>query len=129
MKIGKIWFLLLGLVLLVAVFGCSSDSSSNGSASSSTPPPQTDTQKLVGTWNFVKSTDGINTGTLVFKSDGTGTWGGSGFSNGKVTNGVFTFNLSNGQAEAFDCNFSNNNNTVALTNHNGGNTYTYNRAG
>ena len=132
MKNRKIWILGLGFILLIGIIGCSSDSSSSGGNSSNTSTstaPLTDTQKLAATWNFVRSTDGINTGTLVFRADGTGNWGGSVFSNGRVTNGVFLFNLASGQAEAFNCVFSNNNNTVALTNQNGGNTYTYNRAG
>ena len=117
-------------ILFLAMISCSSGGSGSGSGGggSNTPPPaQTDTQKLVGTWNFVSSSDYI-LGQLIFKADGTGIFSGTGFSAGRVDNVVFYFTLDSGQNEAFDIVWSNNNNTITLTNHNGGSWYTYNRA-
>lgn len=104
--------------------GCSSGGSSSG-GSTSTPPPatQTDTQKLVGTWN---QTGGpLGTGPLVFRADGTGSWG-AGFTNGSIANGVLTCTFDSGVTEGFPITFSNNNNTITINNH--GFDYTYSRA-
>jgi hypothetical protein len=119
----------LTLVLMVVIMGCSSGGSSSGggTTTTTTTAPLTDTQKLVGTWTFVRSTDGIVLASLIFRADGTGSWG-TAFTNGRVTNGVFLFTLVSGQPEAFNCTFSNNDNTVTMTNQNGGASYIHNRA-
>jgi hypothetical protein len=129
MKNGKALFLLLFLVILAGLIGCSSSSSGGGSPAPAPPPtPQTPTQKLVGSWNFVSSTDGFVLGKLNFNANGTGDWNGSGFHGGRIDNGVFYFTLDSGQDEAFDIAWSNNDNRITLTNHNGGASYVYSRA-
>jgi hypothetical protein len=124
MKNRKVFLVSLILVLMVGVMGCSSGGSSSGG---STPPPaaQTPTQKLVGTWTFVNSSDYV-LAQLIFNSNGSGSWG-TGFSNGRIDNGVFYFTLDNGNNEAFDITWNSDNN-ITLTNHNGGSWYTYSRA-
>jgi hypothetical protein len=127
MKNGKVLFLLLCLILMVGMIGCSGGSNSGGSTTSTPPSSQTPTQKLVGTWNFVSSDDGLVLGKLVFNADGNGDWGGSGFTSGRIDNGVLFFTLGGGQPEAFDIKFNTDNN-ITLTNHNGGLSYSYSRA-
>lgn len=130
MKNRKNLFFLLIFILIIGLFGCSGGGSSGGGGNS-TPPPaaQTPTEKLVGTWNFVSSDDGLPPqGNLVYNANNTGNWGGSGFRNGRIDNGVFYFTLDSGQDEAFDITWSNNSNTITLINHNGGHSYIFNRA-
>ena len=95
MKNLKILFLLLCFILMVGMIGCSSGGSSSG-GNTPAPTPQTPTQKLVGTWNFVSSTDGLILGKLVFNANGTGDSRGSGFSNWRIDNGVLFFTLDSG---------------------------------
>lgn len=116
----------LCLILIVGMLGCSSGGSGGGGGT--TPPPaQTPTQKLIGTWNLVSSSDQHSPSPIIFRADGTGTFSGTGFSAGRIDNGVFYFTLDSGQDEAFDITWNSDNN-ITLTNHNGGSRYTYSRA-
>lgn len=125
MKNKRMLYLMLIAVLILGLIGCSGGGSDSG-GNTSTPPSQTPTQKLVGTWNFVSGP--INIGTFVFRTDGTGSFGGSGFHSGRIDTGVFYFTLDSGADEAFDITWNSDNN-FTITNHNGGGSYTYSRAG
>jgi hypothetical protein len=124
MKNRRILLALLTLILIVGMIGCSSSgSNSGGSTPTPTPTPQTDTQKLVGTWNWASGP--LSTSSLVFRADGTGSWG-PGFTNGSIADGVFTCTFDSGVTEGFPITFSNSNNTITINNH--GYDYTYSRA-